>query len=220
MKSITRVKICGLRETEDILAAAEAGADFVGMVFAPGKRQITPEKAAEMVKAIKQLKQPPAVVGVFVNAPAEEVNKIASDCNLDLVQLSGDEDFQYCFAIEKPIIKVIHVASGQTVDEIANLVEEGFTTLQGRDVLYLLDTKADGEYGGTGRSFSREVATGVAERMPVIVAGGLDPKNIGDMVVEVQPWGVDVSSGVETDSIKDRGKIKEFIREVRAVTGD
>ncbi len=216
---ITKVKICGLSEEEHILAAAEAGADFVGMIFAPGKRQVTPENAVALVKAVKTLDKPTAVVGVFVNAPASEVNRIANQCDLDLVQLSGDEDWQYCLEIDKPVIKVIHVADTDTVDSVVAKIEEGFNILRGRDVMYLLDTKSDDAYGGTSQSFSRHVASGVAKRIPVIIAGGLNPENIAGVVDEVHPWGVDVSSGVEVDGKKNTTRIKEFISEVKAVAG-
>ena len=184
---ITKVKIDGFKEEEHILAAAEAGADFVGMIFAPGKRQVTPEQAVALVKAVKTLDKPPAVVGVFVNAPASEVNRIAEECDLDLVQLSGDEDWQYCLEIDKPVIQVIHVADSDTVDSIVAKIEEGFNILQGRDVMYLLDTKSDDAYGGTGQSFSRHVAAGAAKRIPVIIAGGLNPENVAGVVDEVHP---------------------------------
>lgn len=220
MMKVSKVKICGLRDEAHILAAAEAGADFVGMIFAPSKRQVTPEQAAELVKAVRNLEKPPAVVGVFVNTPASEVNRIADEYDLDLVQLSGDEDWQYCLEIDKPIIKVIHVADSDTVDSVVATIQEGFSILQGRDVMYLLDTKSDDTYGGTGQSFSRHVAAGVAGRMPVIIAGGLNPENVAGVVDEVHPWGVDVSSGVEIDGKKDIARIKEFISEVKAVTGE
>ena len=219
MKKVTKVKICGLSELEHILAAAEAGADFVGMVFAPSKRQVTPEQTIELVKAVRELGRAPAVVGVFVNLPASEVNRIADECDLDLVQLSGDEDWEYCLEIEKSVIKVIHISDTDSVDSVVSKIEEGFNVLKGRDVMYLLDTKSEDAYGGTGQSFSRRVAAGVARKIPVIIAGGLDPENIAGVVDEVHPWGVDVSSGVEIDGKKDIARIKEFISEVKAVEG-
>jgi phosphoribosylanthranilate isomerase len=170
-----------------------------------------------MVKTVRNLDRVPAIVGVFVNAPASEVNRIADECNLDLVQLSGDEDWQYCLEIDKPVIQVIHVADSDTVDSVITTIEEGFNILKGRDVTYLLDTKSDDAYGGTGKSFSRHVAAGVAKKLPVFIAGGLDPDNVAEVVDEVHPWGVDVSSGVETDGKKDIEKIKNFISEVKAV---
>ena len=198
---ITRVKIDGFKEEEHILAAAEAGADFVGMIFAPGKRQVTQEKATTLVKAVRELDKPPAVVGVFVNTPADEVNRTAEKCELDLVQLSGDEDWQYCLDIDKPVIKVIHVADSDTVDSIVATIEEGYNILQGKDVTYLLDTKSDDAYGGTGQSFSRHIAAGVAGRIPVFIAGGLNPDNVAGVVEEVHPWGTIRRAAPETNRI-------------------
>jgi len=189
-------------------------------MFAPSKRQITPERAAALVKVVRELDHPPAVVGVFVNTPASEVNRTATECDLDLVQLSGDEDWKYCLEIEKPVIKVIHVSENDSVEGVITKIEEGFNVLQGRDVTYMLDTKSDVAYGGTGQSFSRHIAAGVAGKIPVIIAGGLDPENITGVIEEVHPWGVDVSSGVEIDGKKDISKIKQFISEVKAVAGE
>jgi len=219
MKKVTKVKICGLSEEEHMLAAGEAGADFIGLMFAPSTRQITPERAAALVKTVRKLDKSPAIVGVFVNTAASEVNRIAEECDLDLVQLSGDEDWQYCLEIDRPVIKVIHISENDTVDGVIAKIEEAFNVLQDRDVMYMLDTKKDKAYGGTGESFNRHIAAGVAGRIPVIIAGGLDPENIAGVVEEVHPWAVDVSSGVETDGKKDITKIKEFISEVKAAEG-
>jgi phosphoribosylanthranilate isomerase len=117
------------------------------------------------------------------------------------------------------VIKVIHISENDTVDGVIAKIEEGFNVLQGRDVTYMLDTKKDKSYGGSGKSFNRQIAAGVAGRLPVIIAGGLNPENIASVVEEVHPWGVDVSSGVETNGKKDITKIKEFITEVKAVAG-
>ena len=216
---MTKVKIDGFSEEEHILAAGEAGADFVGLVFAPSKRQVTPEKAASLVRAVRELDKPPAVVGVFVNTPASEVNRIADECDLDLVQLSGDEDWQYCLEIEKQVIKVIHISDSDSVDSVVATIEEGFGTLQGRDVIYLLDTQAVGAYGGTGKTFDWEMAKKAAEKFRVMVAGGLTPGNVGQLIRQVNPWGVDVSSGVETNGVKDNEKIRVFIKNAKEAGG-
>ncbi len=211
-----RVKICGLSEIEPALVAAEAGTYFLGLVFAPSRRQVSPEKAKQIVEAIKSLPNPPQVVGVFVNLPATEVNRIADYCGLDRVQLSGSESWQYCQGIEKLVIKAVHVAEGQQSQEIIAEIGMGKKVLGEKEIICLLDTHSADIYGGSGQVFDWQLAKEVSARFPVIVAGGLTPNNIVQLIREVRPWGVDVSSGVETDGIKDILKIKEFIQKVRS----
>ncbi|MFH1638988.1 MAG: phosphoribosylanthranilate isomerase, partial [Chloroflexota bacterium] len=169
----------------------------------------------ELARAVLALPHHPSLVGVFVNTPAKEVNRIAGYCSLDLVQLSGTETRQYCQQIERPLIKVVHVSAGKTYHDIVNEIEAGSRLLAGQDIIYLLDTKISGIYGGTGQTFDWQLAQQVSERFPVMVAGGLTPANVGKLVSKIHPWGVDVSSGVETNGQKNIAKIKAFIHAIR-----
>jgi phosphoribosylanthranilate isomerase len=215
---MTRIKICGLSEIQHVLAAAEAGADFLGLVFAPSRRQVSAKKALQLVEAVCHVKTRPAVVGVFVNSAAEEVNRIAECCHLDRVQLSGDENWDYCQKIERPIIKAVHVSNTSNPDEIVSEIAMGYQLLPQKNLICLLDSKAGDIYGGTGQAFDWKLARKISARFPLLIAGGLTANNVGRLVKKTQPWGVDVSSGVETGGQKDTAKIEAFIKAVRTAS--
>jgi phosphoribosylanthranilate isomerase len=216
---MTNIKICGLSETRHVLAAAEAGADFIGLVFTPSPRQVSTKKALQLIEAVCHLKTRPAIVGVFVNSPTDEVNRIADYCHLDRVQLSGDETWEYCQRIKRPIIKAIHVLNTSAPDKIISEITTGYRLLPKHNIICLLDSKVADTYGGTGQAFDWKLAGKITARFPVLIAGGLTPRNVGRLVKKIQPWGVDVSSGVETKGQKDTKKIRTFIRSVRAASG-
>jgi phosphoribosylanthranilate isomerase len=218
---VTRVKICGITEIIHALAAVEAGANLIGLVFAPSKRLVDVEQAKEIVTSVKghkelnkRVEQEIITVGVFVNTPAAEVNRVAEYCSLDRVQLSGDEPWDYLRAIERPIIKAVRVRRHQRSEDVLAELVPG-EQLQGADLIYLLDCHIAGSYGGSGQAFDWKVAQDAAERFPVIIAGGLCAENVGEAIRIAGPWGVDVSSGVESEGTKDISKIKAFIAAVR-----
>jgi len=213
---MTRIKICGIRDKTRALAAVQAGADFIGLVFAPSRRHLSPQKALPLVEAVRGLGSRPAIVGVFVNTAAQEVNHITDYCRLDWVQLSGDETWEYCQELKKAVIKVIHVSSRQKTDEILADIETGYQLLPEKELICLLDSRVGEAYGGTGQVFNWQLAREVSARFPVMIAGGLTPANVGQLIKEVQPWGVDVSTGVESNGLKDASKIRAFVKAVRS----
>jgi phosphoribosylanthranilate isomerase len=212
---MTRVKICGIKQKAHALTIIKAGADFIGLVFTQSQRQVTLPQAQDIVGAVKRCSEATEVVGVFVNMPADEVNRIANSCNLDWVQLSGDEPWEYCHQITKPLIKVVRIKERQHPEEICADLASGARVLASQRYIYLLDSQVKGKYGGTGMTFDWNLARQVAEHFPVIIAGGLTPENVAQAIKMVTPWGVDVSSGVEVGGIKDIAKIRTFIEAVR-----
>ena len=203
----TRVKICGITRIEDALAAAEAGADAIGLVFEPkSPRAVKPEQAQIIARAL-----PPfiTVVGLFVNAAADTVDTILKRVPLDLLQFHGDETPEQCRRHHRPYIKAIHMRDDLNLKENARR----YADAQG----LLLDTATD-VAGGSGRSFDwSRVPSGLGK--PVILVGGLTPENVAEAVRTVRPFAVDVSSGVEqSKGIKDAAKITAFIKAVREAT--
>jgi phosphoribosylanthranilate isomerase len=212
---MTHIKICGIKEETHALAAAEAGADFIGLVFARSPRQITPARAKKVVAALKKSGAKTEAIGVFVNTPTAMINNIADKCQLDRVQLSGDEPWECCRDLNLPAIKVIRVSRNYKTEQIFNDITYGTRILKPQKCLCLLDSNVRDKYGGTGRKFDWNLARMIAEKYPVIIAGGLTPKNVAEAIKTISPWGVDVSSGVETRGVKDLDKIMKFIQAAR-----
>ena len=221
-----RTKICGIQRTEDAITAAEAGADFIGLVFVPKRRRrLEIGLAAEIVDALRTLvPDPPQVVGLFADQPLDEVIDTIKTCGLDLGQLCGQEAPAYCSQVANAtgagIIKVLHISATETIEGAAD--DEG---MAGRIAPYrqigcrvTLDRLVEGLQGGTGQSFDWDIAAQLSRKgHEFLLAGGLTPDNVAEAVAQVQPWGVDVSSGVETEGMKDPEKIRAFIRNARAV---
>ena len=203
---MTRIKICGITNLDDGLEAIAAGVDALGFVFVPNTpRYITPSQAKLVIKQL-----PPFItnVGLFVDNEIGEIEDIVNHCKLDAVQLHGNESPEMCsqISLQTKVIKSFHVKKEPQVlrNEIENY----------RVDAYLLDTFIKGKAGGTGQTFDWRIAEGLSQR--IIVAGGLTPNNIGTAIAQLQPYGVDVSSGVEkSPGKKDTNKIYSFVRQVR-----
>lgn len=212
---MTFIKICGIKNEEHALAAAAAGADFIGLVFAPSRRQVSPAQAQRIVAAVKTAKSTAAVAGVFVDAPAGEVDRIADMCQLDWVQASGAETWEYCRELSRPVIKVARMVGMASPEQKGEDLAYGDRFLRGKKHIFLLDAAGPDGYGGSGTTFDWSLAIPIAGRFSIIVAGGLTPENVAEAIRTIRPWGVDVSSGVETGGVKDIKKIEKFVKVVR-----
>lgn len=199
-----KIKVCGTTRLKDALLAVECGADAIGFIFYKKSPRCVTERAAKEICS----KLPPFVhrVGVFVNETAEKINRIADRCGLDAVQLHGDESPAFCKKIKRRVIKAVRVKDASSLKEMPLYSVDAF----------LLDTYKDNQWGGTGHVFDWELAVRAKKYGPVILAGGLNPRNVKEAVKKVQPYGVDVSSGVElSPGKKDPRKVKAFLKAVR-----
>ncbi len=200
-----KVKVCGMTNLKDALVAVEEGADAVGFIFyKKSPRSVTMKTVREII-----LELPPFVdtVGVFVDETAEQINKIADSCNLDMIQLHGDESPTFCKRIRRRVIKAFRVKDMQSVKKLSSFQVSGF----------LLDTFSKELHGGTGKVFDWNLALPAKKFGPVIMAGGLTPNNVQQAIRQVRPYGVDVCSGVESEpGIKDHKKVKAFLKNAKA----
>ena len=199
----TKIKICGLTRRQDVLSAAELGADLLGFVFAKSPRRISPER---MVEISAGLPEGVLKVGVFVDAPLAEIQDIAAFCALDVLQLHGSEDLDYCRVLEAyKLLKVFRLGVGRT------LPQSSLSSYWAA----LFDTWLPEMAGGGGKVFDwRQVLPWSGSRF--FLAGGLNPENVGEAITMTRPFGVDVSSGVESSpGIKDPSKIRKFIEMVK-----
>lgn len=192
------VKICGITTIEAAKVASASGADLIGFVFAPSKREITKERAQEIRQALPSTVK---TVGVFVNETVENMQRIKDYVGLDFIQLHGDEPDEVAHALAGQIIKAFPVTE-DTLSEIQTYPAD----------FYILDSPIGGARGGNGTVFNWDLATDLPiEKSKIILAGGLNVENVQTAIKRLHPIGVDVSSGVETNGEKDLEKIKKFI---------
>lgn len=209
---MAKIKICGITRKEDIQSVNKYIPEYIGFVFAQGRRRVSPGQAAMLIKVLDhRIKK----VGVFVNESIEDISNIARTCSLDAVQIHGDESPDYLNRLREKL-------DGECWTDVTDKVEiwKG-VRVKGADSLkdlksynadaYLLDAYVEGSYGGAGRTFNWELAVKAGEQGKIILAGGLDKHNVLKARNLVHPYAVDVSSGVETDGFKDETKIKDFI---------
>jgi phosphoribosylanthranilate isomerase len=225
---MTIVKICGVRRLVDARAAVAAGAGIIGFTFWPGtKRYIAPEEAAVVIAALRAEGGPlPLFSGLFVNAEPALIAATVARCGLDLVQLSGDETAAEVERLATPLLMAMRTLPGEDVDalrERLHALRHAARSLPpgplGQPLTPLLDAHVPGQYGGTGQTGDWPVAAALAAEERIMLAGGLRPENIADALRIVQPWGVDVASGVEVagqPGVKDAARIAAFIRAARA----
>lgn len=209
------VKICSLRTPADGVAAAEAGADLVGLIFAPARRRVSVEAAAEIAAAVRSTGPgAPRIVGVFVDESASRLNEIAARLDLDLIQLHGDEPPETVAAVARPAIKALRLRPGTDLDAARSLAER-YLSAAVAPVALTIEAHVASELGGSGRVADWELVARLAEDYPVILAGGLSPRNVDAAIATVRPFGVDVSSGVESGGTKDHAKIRDFVAAAR-----
>lgn len=207
----TKVKICGITNLEDARFASGALADYLGFIFYPDSpRYIEPAKAGAIINWIEG----PLKVGVFVNQPLDDVNRIVKETGIDLVQLHGNESPEYCSLIEYPIIKAVHISENTSADELQSRISEYSTVVD-----YLLfDTKQAGQWGGTGKTFDWEILELISNEIPFFLSGGLNTMNIKKSIETVHPNVVDLSSGLEeSPGLKDFDKVEEFFDLMRDI---
>ncbi len=201
-----KIKICGLTRPQDIEYVNEALPDFIGFVFAKSKRQVTAETAEQLRKLLDSRI---AVVGVFVNEDMDKITALCKKGIIDIVQLHGDESTDYIQSlrqkINNPIIKAVRIKDSESVKTSCSLPCD----------YLLLDTYSGNEYGGTGKVFDWGMISDTPK--PFFLAGGVSSENAETAIKNVRPYCLDVSSGVETDSFKDRNKILNIVNLVRSV---
>lgn len=214
---MTKFKICGLGHVDHALVAANSGADYLGFVFVQGvRRELSVQNATHLVEEYRRISGNggPKLVGLFANQPIQYVNNTVSEVGLDMVQLCGNEPPEYWNDIDVPVIKQIKVKEEDSLQKTTSRITQLVKQVCRNGQIPLLDKYHDGYLGGTGTQFDWNIASEVTKTHNIFLAGGLTPKNVRDAIRTVTPWGVDVSSGIETDNTKDTKKIISFAKEV------
>lgn len=211
MRRDIKVKVCGITNAEDALAAVEAGADALGFIFyEKSPRYVVPAVAANIIAELPPLVTP---VGVFVNDGLATVRSIMDTCGLAMAQLHGDENVSYCRELARPAMKALRLRDRGSLLALAEY--QGRGGVRG----FVLDTFSELSYGGTGQITDWGLAAEVAKSTPILLAGGLTPDNVTEAIRTVRPYGVDVSSGVESaPGKKDHVKMRAFVDAVRVVS--
>ena len=206
-----RTKICGITNIEDARVAVTAGADALGfLLYRKSPRYVDPMIVQQIVAQLPPFILP---VGVFVNEEIKIVRDLMDTCGLALAQLHGDESATYCRELRRPVLKALRLKDRSTFVALAEF--QARIEVRG----FVLDALSEEAYGGTGHVVDWGLARQAAQAATVILAGGLTPENVGQALRAVQPYGVDVSSGVEvTPGKKDHEKVRAFLRAVSAVS--
>tara|TARA_B100000945_G_C20403883_1_gene608909 strand:+ start:1449 stop:2090 length:642 start_codon:yes stop_codon:yes gene_type:complete len=203
-----KVKICGVRDVKSALVCESSSADFIGLNFVPNvHRKVDISSAIEISNSINTIKK----VGVFADQPIEHVVSIINQCDLDYAQLSGNENLEYCMQIGFPVIKSIKIDFNSNIRTIKETIFPQIDNLIHKKIIPLVESYVPGSYGGTGTEISIDLAKQIAENFDIILAGGLTPLNVKNMVDYIKPWGVDVASGVESEKKQTTNQIIEFI---------
>ena len=220
---MTRFKICGVRDVDSALAAAEAGADFLGFNFVHGvRRQLTFEQGRSIISRVagELGDDRPGLVGLFADQEIDEVNEIIASCGLEYAQLCGSEEPDYWDQVRANIIKQVRVKPLASEQETVDATLVRVKDVVSRGNIALLDSYKKGFLGGTGHTFDWSIAAQVAQEYDVVLAGGLAPDNVARAIRQVNPWMVDVSTGVETDGVKDPTRIRAFAEAVRSASSE
>ena len=206
-----KVKICGITNLEDALVATEAGADFLGFILYPPSKRACDEKSAQcIISHLRSLDNCPTLVGVFVNEPLDFVRDTMTLCDFDMVQLHGEESAEYLHTFEERAYKAIRPRTMEEAKQ--NSIRYSVFGIQVRPTI-LIDAYHPELYGGTGETSDWEMAAAINRpNSQLMLAGGLTPATVAQAIRDVQPWAVDVASGVEASpGIKDHAAVRAFV---------